>query len=103
MCNLQVDKDAIETQFGIDFDSYFADALEILGEMEADCLVGGTHSRKIEVTEAGRPLLRVICRSFDKYMSALSRPQKVSNSLWRRFVRAHSGFARSIDEEISRH
>ena len=80
MCNLQVDKDAIETQFGIDFDSYFADALEILGEMEADGLVGGTHSRKIEVTEAGRPLLRVICRSFDKYMSALSRPQKVSNS-----------------------
>jgi oxygen-independent coproporphyrinogen III oxidase len=71
MCRLRIEKGDFEFRFGIDFDDYFAGPLELLSQMELDGLVEGIRDKEIRVTTAGRPLLRVICRVFDRYLGAL--------------------------------
>ena len=64
-----IDKPALETQFGIDFDNYFAAELERLPELIDEGLanVDGT---AIRLTALGRLLVRVIAAVFDAYLSA---------------------------------
>ncbi len=72
MCRLQINKDAVEKSFSIRFDEYFRDEIEQLKDMELEGLVQGVAGRTINVTAAGRPLLRVICRVFDRYARGLN-------------------------------
>jgi len=66
MCHFQVEKGQVEDQFGIDFDTTFADALETLRPMEADGLVTLT-PEAIHVRPVGRLLVRNVAMAFDAY------------------------------------
>jgi oxygen-independent coproporphyrinogen-3 oxidase len=56
----------IETEFGIDFDSYFAAELKQLKLMAQDGLIRvGDH--RLDVTARGRLLIRNVCKVFDHY------------------------------------
>ena len=66
ICNFRLDKKAIETKFGIDFDLHFERELEELKPMEEDGLLK-LSEEKIEITPLGRLLIRNICMVFDTY------------------------------------
>lgn len=67
LCHAVVKKADIEAQFGIQFDSYFADALAQLKTLEADGLVE-LSAGEIRPTGAGRVFLRNIAMPFDAYL-----------------------------------
>ena len=67
MCQGEVPIGALERRYAIDFDAYFADALERLQPLVADDLVR-IHSDRITVTSQGRLLLRNIAMCFDRYL-----------------------------------
>ncbi|MFQ5535123.1 MAG: oxygen-independent coproporphyrinogen III oxidase [Sphingomonadales bacterium] len=67
MCHFRLDFAAIDARFGIRFVDYFADTLETLKPMAADGLLTLT-DKAIEVTPAGRLLVRNICMAFDRYL-----------------------------------
>ena len=67
MCDLELDKAAFGRQWNIDFDTYFAQGLEELKEMQSDGLVV-LETDKVRVTEAGRVFLRNIAMAFDSYL-----------------------------------
>jgi oxygen-independent coproporphyrinogen-3 oxidase len=73
MCNFRLDMRAVEEQFAITFDDYFAAELARLTAPEdspiADGLVTVT-DRLIEVQPAGRMFVRNVCMMFDKYLAA---------------------------------
>ncbi|MBP0001147.1 MAG: oxygen-independent coproporphyrinogen III oxidase [Cyanobacteria bacterium SID2] len=67
MCHFRLDKREIEKKYGIDdFDRYFAAEENELKDLENDGLVENTIDR-IEVTPAGRLLVRNIAFAFDAY------------------------------------
>lgn len=69
ICRMNVRKDLIEDRYQIEFDDYFSDELARLAPMQAEGLLQlGDDS--IEVTPAGRPLIRNICMEFDAYSRA---------------------------------
>jgi len=67
MCQGCIEIDTIEHEFGIDFTTYFGDALARLEPHVADGLVrlGTSH---IAVTPAGQLLLRCVAKCFDSYL-----------------------------------
>lgn len=67
MCHAVVDRDAIGTRFGIDFDDYFRTELERLRSLERDGLVEAGPQR-IALTAAGRLLMRNVAMVFDAYL-----------------------------------
>jgi oxygen-independent coproporphyrinogen-3 oxidase len=67
MCDGVVDFAAVERRHGIDFESYFAAALEGCGPLAADGLVT-LQARRLRVTDRGRFLLRIIAMRFDRYL-----------------------------------
>jgi oxygen-independent coproporphyrinogen-3 oxidase len=67
MCDLELDKASFGQEWGIDFDQYFANALEDLKDMQADGLVV-LAPEKVSVTESGRVFLRNIAMAFDSYL-----------------------------------
>jgi oxygen-independent coproporphyrinogen-3 oxidase len=67
MSDLRVGKDAVEKEFGLIFDDYFADSLELLRDMERDELIEGVDSRVIRVLPLGRTFIRNIAHTFDRY------------------------------------
>ncbi|RMH90927.1 oxygen-independent coproporphyrinogen III oxidase [Lysobacter pythonis] len=71
MCHSRIDKARFERRYDIDFDAYFADAIERLAPLAEDGLVR-LHEAAIEATPRGRWLLRNIAMCFDAY---LSRPE----------------------------
>jgi oxygen-independent coproporphyrinogen-3 oxidase len=77
MCNLTLDKQAINQQFNIDFDKYFADDLASLKTFEDDDLLVNDANR-ITVAQRGRLLIRNICMSFDAYMKNKVNQQRFS-------------------------
>lgn len=62
-----IDKTAIRTQFGIDFDRYFAGELTLLRGMEKDGLLEGVDTALITVTDTGKHFIRTIAFAFDIY------------------------------------
>jgi oxygen-independent coproporphyrinogen-3 oxidase len=68
MCNFWLDIPAVERQHGIEFASYFADALKELREGPAASGFVRLGPEVIEVTEAGRLFVRNICMAFDAYL-----------------------------------
>ena len=77
ICNFHLDKQAIEQQFGIAFDSYFAEDIELLQTFIDDGLVEVSDST-IDVALKGRLLIRNICMCFDKYLRHRARQQQFS-------------------------
>jgi oxygen-independent coproporphyrinogen-3 oxidase len=67
MCDLELDKAAFGKEWGVDFDTHFADALAELKEMEADGLVA-LSPEKVTITQTGRFFLRNIAMPFDAYL-----------------------------------
>lgn len=67
MCNFVLYKARIEERYGIDFDTYFADALCQLELFAGDGLVELAQDR-LMVTTSGRLLIRNIVMNFDAYL-----------------------------------
>jgi oxygen-independent coproporphyrinogen-3 oxidase len=68
MCDLVVDLDDIAANFAVPVGGLAAE-LSALAPMERDGLVEIIGSR-IRITEDGRPLMRLICAVFDRYLCA---------------------------------
>ncbi len=74
MCDLELDKASIEAKFKINFDEYFAGALERLAPLVGDGLIKSA-GRTIAVTMEGRLLLRNIAMCFDAHLTARKEQQ----------------------------
>ncbi|GAA0785974.1 oxygen-independent coproporphyrinogen III oxidase [Marinobacterium sediminicola] len=77
ICQFKLDKKAVEQRFDIDFDQYFADEQEELLQFNSDGLVHLSPTG-IEVTPAGRLLIRRICMAFDAYIPKKQHSQNFS-------------------------
>jgi oxygen-independent coproporphyrinogen-3 oxidase len=66
MCHLELSNAAMQRQWGVHFDTYFAAEMADLGQLEQDGLVEMT-PEAVQVTELGRLLLRNIAMVFDAY------------------------------------
>lgn len=66
MCNLNVEKSAIESKFTIDFDEYFAEELTLLEDVARDGLIK-LGAERLHVPEKARIYIRAICAHFDAY------------------------------------
>ncbi|MBD3226098.1 MAG: oxygen-independent coproporphyrinogen III oxidase [Caldithrix sp.] len=71
MCHFELDKETINRKYDIDFNEYFAGALNGLLPLQDDGLVK-LHDHTIEVTEPGRLLIRNIAMNFDAYLNQKS-------------------------------
>lgn len=67
ICNFRLTYNAIETDYSIDFKSYFSEDLRLLAPLAADGLVE-IEASGIKVTAKGRLLIRNICMCFDLYL-----------------------------------
>ena len=67
MCQGEIPIDALERRYAIDFDQYFAHALERMQPLVDDDLVR-REPHRIVVTRQGRLLLRNIAMCFDRYL-----------------------------------
>jgi oxygen-independent coproporphyrinogen III oxidase len=73
MCDGAVDFARIESRYGIDFESYFAEALEQLRPLMTDDLVT-LEGRELRATDFGRFLLRIIAMCFDRHLAQDAAP-----------------------------
>ncbi|KNC93430.1 oxygen-independent coproporphyrinogen III oxidase [Trabulsiella odontotermitis] len=77
ICNFRLDFSAVEQQWDLDFEDYFAEDLKLLAPLAKDGLVDvDTHG--IQVTPKGRLLIRNICMCFDAYLRQKARLQQFS-------------------------
>ena len=67
MCRFELDKKAIETEFGIDFDSTFAYELKKLQAYAKHGLVSLTNDR-ITMSPKGKIFVRAVAMQFDRYL-----------------------------------
>lgn len=74
MCSFRLDLASVEARFGVTFDSYFAGALDRLGELVELGLVEVGRDT-IDVTEQGRPFVRNVAMAFDAYLED-DRPER---------------------------
>jgi len=77
ICNFALDFAAVEAQYPVEFEHYFAEDLALLAPLVADGLVE-QHGRSLHVTGVGRLLIRNICMCFDVYMRQKVRMQQFS-------------------------
>ena len=67
ICHFELDKTAIEAEYAITFDDYFAVELADLGQLADDGLIV-MDDRRIQMQPKGRMLIRNVCMVFDKYL-----------------------------------
>lgn len=67
MCNLGLDYDRVEQEFGIKFEDYFERELEELKELESDGLIK-VSGRQIKILPVGRLLIRNVAMVFDAHL-----------------------------------
>ncbi len=67
ICNFELDKREIESEYGIDFAGYFAVELPELAQLQDDGLITSDKGA-IKVLPAGRFLIRNVCMVFDRYL-----------------------------------
>jgi oxygen-independent coproporphyrinogen-3 oxidase len=77
ICNFQLNFSDLERLFGIDFQSYFAEDLQLLQPFVEDGLVE-LSEQGIQVSNKGRLLIRNICMCFDVYFRNQARRQQFS-------------------------
>ena len=69
MCEGAVDFSKIESRYGIQFESYFAEALERLAPLIEDG-IATVSDRQLRATGRGRFLLRIVAMCFDRYLAS---------------------------------
>ncbi|MCY1428366.1 Oxygen-independent coproporphyrinogen III oxidase [compost metagenome] len=67
ICHFRLDFAAIEEQFNIDFRGYFNDIWPTLESAASDGLIR-LDEQSIDITAAGRLLVRSVCMLFDSYL-----------------------------------
>jgi len=67
LCQSEITIPTFETQWSIEFASYFAPELEYIQSLAADGLVEVSPDR-IRITPKGRFLARIVAMSFDRYL-----------------------------------
>ena len=77
ICNFRLEFAAVEAQWGLVFNDYFAEDLALLAPLAADGLVD-ISEKGIVVTAKGRLLIRNICMCFDAYLRQKARMQQFS-------------------------
>ncbi|MEO1204428.1 MAG: oxygen-independent coproporphyrinogen III oxidase, partial [Pseudomonadota bacterium] len=77
MCDGRIDKQALGSEFGVDFDDAFATELAALAPLERDGLVR-LGADVIDITPVGRILLRSIAGVFDAYRADAARENRCS-------------------------
>ncbi len=77
MCNLKVDKKAVETRYDINFDVYFADAIHALAPLVAEQLIENDDDFLV-VKNRARLIIRSICMAFDAYLPGERQPMRYS-------------------------
>jgi oxygen-independent coproporphyrinogen-3 oxidase len=77
ICNFRLDFSAVEQQWDVDFQDYFAEDLKLLAPLAKDGLVD-VDAHGIQVTPKGRLLIRNICMCFDAYLRQKARLQQFS-------------------------
>ena len=77
ICHFRLDFAAVEAQWDLTFDSYFADDMKLLAPLAKDGLVE-VDEKGIQVTPKGRLLIRNICMCFDTYLRQKARMQQFS-------------------------
>lgn len=80
MCNMKVEKRAIERKFNVNFDGYFAEALEALSPLEQDGMID-TKSEWVRVPTHARIFIRAICARFDAYLNTEHCVNRYSSSI----------------------
>ncbi|GGW89636.1 oxygen-independent coproporphyrinogen III oxidase [Alteromonas halophila] len=68
MCNLHLDIEELETRFNVDFFRYFQDELQQFDRFVKDG-IARIDRHQITISEHARLIIRVICMSFDAYLS----------------------------------
>ena len=76
MCDMELEKAAIEKQFGITFDDYFSNALRKLEAFVPDGLVTLTKGT-IVVNGLGRLIIRNIAMCFDAYLEKMMKERPI--------------------------
>jgi oxygen-independent coproporphyrinogen-3 oxidase len=76
MCNLEIDKRAIEQEFGIDFEDYFQSDIPKLDQFIREGLVANEPD-KIRVVDSGILIIRNIAMCFDAYLEEMMRTKPV--------------------------
>lgn len=69
ICNLKLEYNFIESQYGINFKQYFKNELINLQVMQQDNLLN-IEDKEIIINNKGRMLIRNICANFDRYFQA---------------------------------
>lgn len=77
ICHFELDFGSIESQWDLNFESYFKEDLELLQTFINDKLVK-YDARSLKVTPKGELLIRNICMCFDVYLRDKARQQKFS-------------------------
>lgn len=77
MCQFSLSKESVEVAYLVEFDRYFAGEIEALREFEAMGLLM-LDGDWIMVTPKGRPLIRPICMTFDRYLQRDERARRYS-------------------------
>ena len=80
MCDGAVDFARIESRHHIEFESYFAEAIDRCRSLVADGLVM-LENRRLRATSRGRFLLRIIAMCFDHYLATLEAPAAANDNL----------------------
>jgi oxygen-independent coproporphyrinogen-3 oxidase len=80
MCQGEVDGHALAARHGVDFDTYFGDALVALQALQHDGLAEYANG-VVRATERGRPLLRLLAMCFDRYLAAPEQPVLYSRAI----------------------
>ena len=76
MCDLVLMKPTVERIYGIEFDSYFGEALSQLSPLQEDELIEVT-SEELRVTRRGRLFLRNIAMCFDAHLAGLRKEKPI--------------------------
>ena len=77
ICNFRLDFAAVEKQWALIYDDYFAEDMKLLAPLAKDGLVD-VDEKGIQVTPKGRLLIRNICMCFDAYLRQKARMQQFS-------------------------
>lgn len=77
ICNFKLNKQHIEHQFDIEFNTYFDEDIKLLQTFINDQLVS-INDQEIQVSATGKLLIRNICMCFDVYLRNKARQQQFS-------------------------
>ncbi len=80
MCQGEIPISTLERRYGIDFGTYFADAMERLVPLQSDGLVT-VGPERIQVTARGRLLLRNVAMCFDHYLQRPAETPRFSRAI----------------------